>query len=77
MHEIYKVFDENLSLDVKWGFLDLTKAFARTWYNGLMCKLKCLGIYGNEYGLYIYSQVIGTKGWFSIVNPLTGHLLRL
>ena len=50
MHEIYKVFDENPSLDVKWGFLDLTKAFDRTWYNGLMCKLKYLGIYGNEYG---------------------------
>ena len=49
MHEIYKVFDENPSLDVKWGFLDLTKAFDRIWYDGLMCKLKCLGSYGNEY----------------------------
>ena len=51
MHEIYKVFDANLPLDVRGVFLDLSKAFDRVWHDGLMYKLKTLGICGNYYGL--------------------------
>ena len=31
-------------------FLDLSKAFDRVWHDGLMYKLKSLGICGNYYG---------------------------
>ena len=51
MHEIWKVFDANLSVDVRWVFVDLSKAFDRVWHDGLMYKLKILGICGNYYEL--------------------------
>ena len=51
MHEIYKAFDANPSLDVRGVFLDLSKAFDRVWHDGLMYELKSLGICGNYYGL--------------------------
>ena len=49
-HEIYKAFDANPSLGLRGVFLDLLKAF-RVWHDGLMNKLKSLGIWGNNYGL--------------------------
>ena len=57
-HEIYKTFDANPSLDVRGVFLDLSKAFDRVWHDGLMYKLKTLGICGNYYGL-IHSFLSG------------------
>ena len=53
-HDIYKAFDVNPSLDVRGVFQDLSKGFDRVWHDGLMYKLKALGICGNFYGL-IYS----------------------
>ena len=50
-HEIYKASDANLSLDVRGVFLDLSKAFDRVWHDGLMYKVKTLGIFGNYYRL--------------------------
>ena len=43
-----------IRLDVRRAFLDLSKAFDRVWHDGLMYKLKTLGICGNYCGL-IYS----------------------
>ena len=51
MHKICKAFDANPSLDVRGVFVDLSKAFDRVWHDGLMYKLKSLGICGNYYGL--------------------------
>ena len=46
-HEIYSAFDCNPSLEV-WGvFLDLSKAFDNVWPDGLIYKLKSLGISGS------------------------------
>ena len=50
-HEIYKPFDANSSLEVRGVFLDLSKTFDKVWHDGLMYKLKCLGICGKYYGL--------------------------
>ena len=52
--EIYKVFDADPSLEVRGVFLDLSKAFDKVWHDGLMYKLKRLGICGKYYML-IYS----------------------
>ena len=49
--EIFKAFDANPLLDVRGIFLDLWKAFDRARHDGLMYKLKSLGIRGNYYGL--------------------------
>ena len=47
----YNAFDANPSLDARGVLLDLSKAFDRLWHDGLMYKLKTLGICGNYYGL--------------------------
>ena len=46
-HEIYNAFDVNPSLEVRDVFLDSPKAFDRVWHEGLLYKLKCMGINGN------------------------------
>ena len=50
-HEIYKSFDANPLLEVRGVFFDISKAFDRVWYVGLLYKLKLLGICGNYYNL--------------------------
>ena len=51
IHEIYKVLDANPSLEVRGVFLDLLKAFGKVWHDGLIYKLKRLGICGKYYWL--------------------------
>ena len=62
-HEIYKAFDANPSLEVRGVFLDLSKAFDKVWHDGLMYKLKRLGIFRYQYNavLAITSTIRGTS----------------
>ena len=46
-HEIYNAFDCNPSLEVRGVFLDISKAFDKVWYDGLIYKLKRNGITGD------------------------------
>ena len=48
-HEIFEAFDCNLSLDVWSVFLDISKAFDKDWHEGLLYKLKSMGISGELY----------------------------
>jgi len=43
-HEIYKAFDE--SQEIRAVFLDISRAFDRVWHEGLIFKLKTIGIEG-------------------------------
>ena len=50
-YDIYKSFDANPSLEVRGIFLDMSKAFDRVWHEGLLFKLKRLGLSGKYYGI--------------------------
>ena len=49
-HEIFHAFDSNPPLEVRSVFLDISKAF-EMWHEGLLCKLKSVGISGELYNL--------------------------
>ena len=46
IHKIQIACDENLTVDVTGVFLDLSKAFDKVWYHGIICKLKAYGVEG-------------------------------
>mgnify|MGYP001793799177 FL=1 len=50
-HEIYAAFDSNQSLEVRGVFLDISKAFDKVWHQGLLYKLKTMGISGDLFNL--------------------------
>ena len=46
VHEIYASFDCNPPRDVRGIFLDISKAFDRVWHEGLIYKIKQIGVTG-------------------------------
>ena len=46
VHDIYASFDCNPLCDVRGVFLDILKAFDRMWHEGLIYKIKSIGITG-------------------------------
>ena len=49
--EIFEAFDCNPSLEVRSVFLDISKAFDKVWHEGMLYKLKSMGISGELYYL--------------------------
>ena len=57
IHEIQTAFDNNLTVDVRGLFLDISKLFAKTWHDGLIFKLKSYIVEGELLSLLKnYSQ---------------------
>ena len=50
-HEILEAFDCNPSLEVRLVFLDISKTFDKVWHEGLLYKIKSMGISGELYNL--------------------------
>ena len=74
-HEIFEAFDCNPPLEVRSVFSDISNAFDKVWHEGLLYKLKSLGISGELYNLlgnYLsdrFQRVI-LKGQFSSWKPI-------
>ena len=68
-HEIYNSFDEGL--EVRSVFLDISKAFDKVWYKGLLFKLSQNGISGNL--LNLLSSFLSDKKQRVIRNGQTSE----
>ena len=44
VHNLYKTFDAYLTLETRGVFLDMCKAFDKVWHQGLIFKLKSVGV---------------------------------
>ena len=47
VHEVYKSYDNFLSLVMRSKFLDMSKAFDRVWHESLIYILKTIGVSNN------------------------------
>ena len=50
--EIYESFNNYPSLETRSKFLDMSKAFDRNWHEGLIYKLKTIGVSNNLLTLF-------------------------
>ena len=62
-HQIFEAFDCNPPLEIRSVFLDISKACDKVWHEGLLYKLKSMGISGELYQL--------------LENYLSGRLQRV
>ena len=50
-HEIFEASDCNPPLEVRSVFLDISRAIYKVWHEGLLYKLRSMGISGQLYNL--------------------------
>ena len=80
-HEIFEAFDCNPPLEVRSVFLDISKAFDKVWHEGLLFKIKSMGISGELYNLlenYLSGRVqrVILNGQMSTWQPILAGVLQ-
>ena len=81
VHDIYSSFDFHPSFEVRGIFLDISKAFDRVWHEGLLCKIKSIGISGTplkliENFLSCRYQRVLLNGQASSWSPILAGVLQ-
>ena len=72
LYTLYKAFNAYLSLDTRGVFLDMPKAFDKVWHEGLIYKLKLMGVSDSllKLLLLLYSLLKACMPQWSILAPL-------
>ena len=77
IHETQTAFDENLTVDVRGVFLNISKAFYKVWHDGIIFKLKFYGDEGEVLSLlknYLENReqrvVFQTSEWRKIMSGI-------
>ena len=64
-HEIFEAFVCNPSLEVRSAFLDISKAFDKVWHEGLLYKIKSMGVYQENFPIFLKAIFqVDSKGLF-------------
>ena len=71
VHEIYESFDKFQSLETRFEFLDMSKAFERVWYEGLIHKLKTIGVSNNL--LTLFQSFLDNRYQRVLLNGRNSH----
>ena len=75
-HDIYTAFNADPTLEVRGVFLDMTKAFDKVWHEGLIYKLRQVGISG--YALALINSFLNNRFQHLILNRYEiGYQLKL
>ena len=71
MHEVYESFDNFPSLETRSEFLDMSKVFDRVWLEGLMYKLKTIGVSNNL--LTLFQSFLDNRYQRALLNGQNSH----
>ena len=75
-HEIIEAFDCNPTLEVRSVFVDISKAFEKVWHEGLLFKLRSMGISGELYIIFLVTIFqVDSKGLFLMNKRRRGDQL--
>ena len=71
LYTLYKAFDAYLTPDTRGVFLDMPKAFDKVWHEGLIYKLKLMGVSDSllKLLLLLYSLLKACMPQWSILAP--------
>ena len=73
VHTLYKAFDAYPTLDVRYAFLDMSKAFDKIWHEGLIYKLKSMGV--SDFLLKLFQSFLINRFQRDLLNGQTSEWL--